>query len=344
MGGALSTTFEKEYDNINKKINNIITLTDDKKINCNEYTMVTESSLKKHLKIELEELKDSIYIVPKTEEVKNIKKVDICSLISDHYKRIVNIIEIIRTVYDVEKEGRAGIAQICFGNVEIDKKNILHVYYCDLEQMNHMDEDKQTSIDFKGLSGLDNLCTNLLSLEERKVLLSNMETIISNEELIDCDNVLFSKNDYNEIKGIKVKVRKGEKSNKKCVYKKDNYNIKVGEKNPIIDESMCLLKKSYSVNMSDKRHSKELNEIMLLKKRMESNYKKNLQESIIVIDKIITTNVDGKYLLKALTNKELDIIENSCKKTLSKLYIQSIADYKAIHNKVKHLDMKLSVT
>ena len=24
MGGALSTTFEKEYDNINKKINNII--------------------------------------------------------------------------------------------------------------------------------------------------------------------------------------------------------------------------------------------------------------------------------------------------------------------------------
>ena len=96
MGGSSSTmkspekVFEKELNNIESIINKIITKNDkfvDPSYNfmddsvCNDYTMVVEDKLNKHLKIHLHDLASNIYFVPKkmnevTLKNQNITKID----------------------------------------------------------------------------------------------------------------------------------------------------------------------------------------------------------------------------------------------------------------------------
>ena len=125
MGNAKSIAFSKDLRSLNQIIDTIVkdnnqdtlgdTIDDNK--DCEKYFFVLESSLKRHLKVDLEELKDSIYVIPKNVEI-NYKKEDLCSIIANHYKRAINLLQVIKNVYDFENNGKYSIAGICIGNIE----------------------------------------------------------------------------------------------------------------------------------------------------------------------------------------------------------------------------------
>lgn len=317
--GASSSTFKKDLTSINKFVKNIIEQTDKNKINCDEYQMVLESSLKKHVKVELEELKDSIYMVPKNPNISHDKKT-LCDLISNHYSRIIKIIQLIKSVYDLENNGKYSIAAICLGNVIINKDVMtMKVFYCDVEQSN-----SEFGVNFENLVGLKSLCEELLDEEERNILLSNLDTVISNKE-IKCGNKLFNNEQYAEMLGKKLDkcdsvVRRN---------KNHDYFIKVEKHNPVISESMCISKKFVTVGISGKKIDKKL---MYYYDNMYKNYNKNIDSIFKTLMKLIDIDKKKNITLKNITNTELDAVEKDAKLNMAKLYVQSIYDYKVLLN------------
>jgi hypothetical protein len=322
--GSSSSTFQNDLKSINNFVKNILEQVDKKTINCDDYQMVIESSLKKHIKVELEELKDSIYIVPKNPNI-NYEKKQLCNLISTHYARIIKIIKLIKSVYDLENDGKYSIAAICMGNVVINKNLMtIKVYYCDTEQ-----KDNELGVNFEKLSGLKSLCEELLDKEEKNILLSNLQTIISDNE-IKCGNKLFKNEDYSQIFGKKISKCESKQESKQ--YKDHEYNIKVQKNNPIISDSICLSTKYITVGISGKVIDKQLLKYYNI---MHEHYNKNIESIFKTIMKLIDIDKNNKITLKNINNVQLDKIENDAKINMSKLYIQSIYDYKVLFNYAK---------
>lgn len=324
--GATSSTFKKDLKTVNSLVDKILKNSENKDINCDDYTIVLESSLKKHLKLELEDLKDNIYIIPKQDTImttkKSYKKRDLCKVISNHYLRIIKLVKLIKDVYDLENDGKHSIAGICIGNISIQDK-IMRINYCETEQKDY-DTGNLDSVNFSRLAGLTNLCTNLLDEEEKNIILTDLNIITSKKDVHSCNNKLFNSKDYNNILG-----NEKNKKNKKCqAIKLGDFNIKVVGKNPVISNEICMDKRFHLINLN--RKNKDTKFLMYLYNKMHERYNKNLEASYNMLFHIINIDKYNNVSLKNIGNKELDEIERIAKYTLTKFYLESIVDYQKI--------------
>jgi hypothetical protein len=103
----------------------------------------------------------------------------------------------------------------------------------------------------------------------------------------------------------------------------------VEKHNPIISESMCISKKFITVGISGKKIDKKL---MYYYDNMYKNYNKNIDSIFKTLMRLIDIDKKNKITLKNITNTQLDAIEKDAKLNMSKLYVQSIYDYKVLLN------------
>jgi hypothetical protein len=289
---------------------------------CSNYIVVLESSLKKHLKVDLAKLNDSIYLLPKEDvaRVKNVdyKKEDLCKLISSHYKKIIKLVKIIREVYDLENEGKYSIAGICMSNISI-KDDVLKVNYCGNKQK----DNEGGTVDFSKLKGLKLFCETLLDNEEKNIMLNNIDRLLKFENVKNfnkCSDKLLTNKEYLDILSTKT--------NQCVVYKnleKNNYLFTVSKKNLIISDELCNYNLSHSVSLVNKKDEK-VKKTLFLYNKLNKNYDTNMNNILKIVFSIVDMDANKNISIKSLSNTEIDNLEKECKKNISKFYLQTIAD------------------
>ena len=84
---------------------------------CDEFTILNSKKLYRYPKIDIDNINSSIFIIPNS-ELASTKKT-ICNKISIHYTRILQIIYLIKYIYDLENFGDKSIGGIIMRNIKI---------------------------------------------------------------------------------------------------------------------------------------------------------------------------------------------------------------------------------
>jgi hypothetical protein len=178
MGNSTSTPPPfSSTDTINKIINSIVNENNTfinpeynflSEVVCEQYQIVFEEELSKHLKVELSEYGSAVFLLPR-QKISRIPKSEICQRISSHYVRILYILTLIKYIYNVETNGDNSFSGILFRNITIDDQ-FIHIKYCNSEQYDKMDNSKNR-FNLNKLPGFRFLIQYVLDRDESKAFL-----------------------------------------------------------------------------------------------------------------------------------------------------------------------------
>lgn len=381
MGNASSTSspsmnvFEKELKQLNYVINNVLTddnifkqsrynfLTQDV---CNNYIMIMEEELNKHLKVQLQDVGKSLVLIPRSHESK-VNKKEICKMISGHYMKILYILTLIKYVYNVEKHGDFSISGIIFRNVKI-VDNIMEISFCNVPHKDYTrkqsDGDDKTDvykIDFGKLEGLQFLNQYFLKPEEAQGFIKMMKTLLAKGSKYEfrnavCDAVQYGSLNLKEFESMyaakygerlsckeyhKSKTNKAASSDGVITMNKKvpSLLMKVDANNSVFHKDYCYEIRSYVIPL----HTKDGKRILDLYNRMKSNYDKNIAAILAVVDKLVQREPSGIFNLREISKTDLDTIIDMTKSVIKTYYVQSILDYQILLDEaktVKNLNIK----
>lgn len=357
-----NSVFEKELNGLNQIITAIIN--DDNtfksknynfkdKNACNGYSLLLESSLKRHLKVELKDLKDSIYLVPNKDIVnineKYLSKDNLCDVIAKHYETILDLLVLIKSVYDIEHNGDNSLAGITIRNIQFRKGQFMEINYCDTAQKDrNMQSDRTKSLDFSELQGLKLFTEKILSTQEKNALMRNIKNIFGKKnlnsiaEIALCGDDLLSGDDYKilfeGISGDKIKCNKDKaKVFDDALHSQDHdLFVTVVRENPILHTELCGSKQKLLIPLN--QPTKEIKDLLAMFTRMKTDYVKNLNSIINIAKQLVETSDNGKtFVLKHIDNSTLETLRQQVKRNIAMFYLQSILNYHRLFNKAKTL-------
>jgi hypothetical protein len=357
MGNSSSShtvQYSKEVESLKNVVSSIINEKDtfiNKDYNflskdvCNQHYIVMQQELNKHLKIELEALGTSMYIIPKNDDEKltklNITKKEICEMISSHYIKILYVLCLIKYVYNLEHNGDMSIAGIVFRNIKI-LDDIMQIDFC---QMPHKDVGNKnaTRINLGLLEGMQFFSNYFLKPEEAGSFLGLMKTVLAKKKQSAFTNTMctmmkntkFTKEEIKEMEALYER-----RYGKKIVCTPDkvlkepvtgNLFMYIEKENPIFSSKMC-----YSANqVVVKLNTKEGRIVSEKYNQMKDNYTRNIKSIHVHLDKLVAKDGNGGYVLKDVKKPELENIIESVKVAIKVFYLQSIMDFHALLEKAK---------
>ena len=321
----------------------------------NNYLLILEKNLNKHLKLDLENLNSSLYFVPKqqpnvidfesdkgmfSKENKFIKKSEISSMIGNHYSTILNMVKTIANVYDIEGGGDYSIAGIVQRNIKLEN-DLLVVNYCNMSQFDYKDNKKVDKVNFSNLKGIK-LLTGLMTKDEANSFTKHLGLILSEnsptsklEDSICKMNTQYKTNDFSKL----YKTKKGISLD--CSTKKHFSNtseldffLSVSKNNPILAANKCLDKKKVIINMKDKNISKQSKQLYKLYYTFQENYKININNVFTNLYDVIDIK---NFIIKDISNSDLQNSMINLKQHLIKFYMNSLMDYKNLLNHAKKI-------
>lgn len=305
---------------------------------CDSFSLMLESELKKHLKVELKDLNDKVVFIKKTDAVKikddYLDKNGLCKIITSHYTKILQLISLIKLVYDIEHNGEKSLAGITLRNIS-ENGGILRIQYCNLAQK---DPNAKSGLllDFSQLMGLKYFCDNFLDKKEKNTLLKNMKILLARDvemkELSDrmiCGDSLIGKDVYGAIlgkhaKGVKCNEMKRTKFNETVsLQKEEDMMFAVAAMNPVLDKSVCA---ESNVMMILKTNKVAWREVYGLYEKLQKDYVKNINAVLVIMNKLVS-KVGNGFVLNNIGNDELDKLRIEAKTLISTFYIQTIINY-----------------
>ena len=379
MGNKISLAshkvFEKDLAYITTMVNAII---DDKNIFknsdynflskdvCERHTLVLEDELNKHLKVSLQTVGTSLYLIPNNDSnnkqtIKGTKltKREICEKISNHYMKILYILSLVKYVYDIEHHGDYSIAGIIFRNIKV-VDDIMAINYCSMPQKDYSQKTQNFKIDFSNLEGMSFLVDYVLSKQESKTFVDVLRAVLSRSPrgIVRQQACAFLKNkklrkedirkveelyqarfgsrlecpldgkSSSNVSGESLTVKDGENVG----VKRPNLHVKIEKDNPVFLKDFCYNVKEIVI-MTNKPNNKPIVEAF---KTMQSNYKSNIKAIEALMDRLVSKK-GSAYELKDITKYELDAIVNDVKSCVKVFYIQSIMDYQRLLDIAKNI-------
>ena len=333
-----NAVFHKELNKINFIVNQMLSennIFKSSKYNmflkgkCDEFTVLNAKKLYKYPKMNIDNINSSIFIIPNS-EVANTKK-QLCNKISIHYTRMLQIIYLIKYIYDLENFGDKSIGGIIMRNIQI-KENLVEISYCETKQEEPYSFNG--GVNFSNLAGFDMFVNTFLSKEESKNFLGQFQEMLTNYnkkklKKFICKDVIVNNETHNKIHNTTFQCFSGGGQN----IDQKKIMLKVTPYNPIFSWNLCL--------QSKKRVATYNRRIINSIRKLQSTYKENFSNMISLLNEIIQFNDENQtYELKLLTSTELDVIEKEIKKIVILFFMQSIVEYKNVFNTIT----KYSVT
>lgn len=353
--------FKPELNDLNNLVTNMIT-SKNKFINpdynflfegvCSKYTVIWDKELSKHLKVDLENLSGSIYLVPKNDKItEEITKESLCNKISKHYVKVLYILSLVKTVYDLEHAGDNSIAGIMQRNVNI-VNNIMELHFCSIphKQYNKQPSDK---IDFENLQGFKMFVEHFLTPIERRAFLDQFKSVFARKprhKIVDaiCSDSLVPLDMYEKMyaerfgktdKKIKCKpqteIKEDGTVNKKKERKTVDLMFEIVADNPVLHTNYCMSHKKYIIPLDNSNN--DATHVLKVYNDMHKHYTENVDGVLSILYKIIEKESESKYKLKNISSDELQEIVNEVKQKIVIFYIQSIVDYQELLDVAKEI-------
>lgn len=377
MGNKISLAthkvFEKDLEYVSMMVNGILDKNNIFKNNdynflskdvCEKHTLVLEDELNKHLKVSLQTVGTSLYLIPNNDSnnkqtIKGTKltKREICEKISNHYMKILYILSLIKYVYDVENHGDYSVAGIIFRNIKV-VDDIMAINYCSMPQKDYSQKTQNFKIDFSTLEGMSFLIDYVLSKEESKAFIDIVRSILSRsprgivrqqtcaflkhkrlrkEDIRKIEDLYYKRfqtklecpadSSSKSQQGETMTVKEGDVS-----LKRPNLHMKVEKDNPVFLKDFCYNVKEIVV-MMNRSNNKEVVEAF---KSMQNNYKNNIKSIESLMNRLVTKK-GSTFELRDITKYELDDVINEVKSTVKLFYIQSIMDYQHLLDIAKNI-------
>lgn len=347
MGNITSNTkenhiFQQELMQISLLINGIINDKDVYRNNdynflshdsCDKYQILLENELEKHLKLEVNEIGQKLYVIPKNHDDlpghKQLSKKDVCKKIANHYMKILYIISLIKYVYNVEQDGDYSIAGIIFRNIKIID-DLMEIKYCDMPHKDPKNPGlKDTEIDFSGLEGMKFFTDYFLDGPERNNFIDIIKIILGRKKN---NHKLCSYFSDNKELLKKFNCNKYEKKLSNKEGRKNNLLINISENNAVFSNNMCWSIKKIII----KTHTNPGKQVFNSYIKMKDNYMKNVSSIHKILNRLIYKKKDN-YSLYHLTSNDLDTIIKDIKKIVQSFYIQSILDFQILLDGAKKI-------
>lgn len=368
MGNKISIPNAKVFEEDLKALNNIILhIIDDKNVFknpqynflskdvCDKHTVVLEDELNKHLKVSLQSLGTSLYLVPNNDDnnrtsIKgsNLTKKQICEKISNHYMRILYIISLIKYVYDIERHGDYSIAGIIFRNIKL-VDDIMVIDYCGIPHKDYSNPDKQDKINFGKLEGLSFFTNYVLTHDESRVFVDVLKSILSRHPKGVVKNYIckMKKSNmltYTDLAHIEQLFKNKYGTPLVCtdavaeqpaqplsIERKVSLHMRIEKDNPVFLKEYCFNTKKALVKIDTPTGKIIVNAF----KTMQKNYKNNVKNVESLLNRLVSKSGDT-YELRDITKQELDSIVDEVKSTIKVFFIQSIMDYQHLLDLAKN--------
>lgn len=378
MGNKISLAthkvFEKDLDYVTRITNAILT---DKNVFknpnynflskdvCEKHTLVLEDELKKQLKVSLQTVGTSLYLIPNNDSTTKtvikgtqLTKKELCEKISNHYMKLLYILSLIKYVYDIEHHGDYSIAGIIFRNIRI-VDDIMAINYCSMPQKDYSQKTQNMKIDFGQLEGMMFFVDYVLTQSESKVFVDVLKALLSRSprgvvrqhvcgmlkgKSIRPSDLQHVKQLYQEKYKMKLecpndsssgKLEKGPASGVSLTHheapKRPNLFMRIEKDNPVFLKEYCYNVKEIVIPMTAPNSTVVVESF----KTMQSNYKNNIKAIERLLDRIVVKKSET-YVLKDVTKFELDEIINDVKSCVQVFYMQSIADYQHMLDTAKN--------
>ena len=352
MGATQSTSasnhvFSKELENVNRVVNMVIN-SEGKFVNpnynflfedvCRNYTILWQKELGKHLKVELENLTGSVYLLPKRdiiisqEDNVHISKQELCTKISKHYVKILYLLTLIKYVYDLENHGDNSIAGITKRNLRI-VDGIMEINFCSIPQKDYQLQHTD-KISFESLEGLDLFVNHFLTPTEKYAFLEQFKAVVARKpqhKIVDavCLDSILPLPLYEDILAEKLNKRivctepvpikpRSTKRNKVDLM------FEVVANNPILHSNFCMSKKKLVIPLDSP--DPIIKQLKSLHTRMQTNHKHNIHKVELLLHKLVDKNGNA-YELKNISGDDLHALVKEVKQTVVVFYIQSIVDF-----------------
>lgn len=316
--GASGSKFKEEKESIQALVKELYSKPDLGEI-CETYIPVLESQLRKHLRIELVELHDTIIMVPQREGIdinaKYRKKEEICQKISQHYKRIIDLVRLIVSVYNIEENSpRMNIAEICLANTNLGKRQ-LEVTVClehrqfeiqgaDGKLIRNSDSQR---VDISSLVGLTEFVEALK--DEKVAFLNSLQNLLGLHEKPFCSKMF-------KIPGCKTRPEHEPPGSA-------SMSMKLHEQNPIFSNDLCQDRVKVFVT-SD---SPAWNEAKRLYRKLHEEYGNGLKGIKDVLQELLTGKGSLRSKTITLTEKELGALEHRAYELIMNFYFGSLTNY-----------------
>lgn len=367
MGNSVSRSpdkhvFHKELQIINELVHGIINEKDIFKSSnynflsrdvCKNYQVVFEEELQKHLKINIQELGTTLYIIPKDDNERltklNMTKSQVCEKISTHYLKILYVLCLIKYVYNLEHHGDLSIGGIIMRNIRV-LDDIMEINFCDQahkdyrgymgpkgKEANHIKSQIDPfKVDFSRLEGFKFFIDYFLDSSEASAFLGILKAILARStkgkvSSTICGFVKDRQLNKDDIKELELLYTSRFQGKLNCQMGGSlNMRIFVNKDNPILAKDLCLAPRKIIIKTS----SKEGHEVVTSYHTLKENYNKNIKKLYNILNKFIEKR-NGYYSLRDIDKKTLDSIIQEVKLNIKVFFLQSIIDYQNLLDKAK---------
>lgn len=320
---------KKNFKSLNNIVKNIL-IKDEylkNKINvfkrfCSTHTVVDQKFIKEiNLKNELDE---KYYFVSNDYLSTNNKK--FCEDITNKQLKILKLIICIKQIYDIENNGKNSFGNLIFNQIII-KNNKLILKSCKSKQKKWwwlIEEDYNIFL----IPGIEYFINEILTEKESKIFISQLKAIFKSTdnytklEKYICKDDIINQSTYEKLYKT-VFYCKERQINKYKGGMKEDLLIKVNNNNPILSNNMCQKKEQYEV------------EYYLQFQQLVNTAKNNYIKNIETVKNLLILLTTQEELLKDITSKKFDNIEQKIKRTIILYFIQSLMDYKNILNIIR---------
>jgi hypothetical protein len=341
--------FHDELIKLNEIVNAVMTADDrfvDSNYNflfedvCQNYTMVWEKELDKHLKVDLETVHGSIYIVPKKDivddEANNTRasKNDLCKEIAKHYIKILYVIALIKRVYDLENSGDNSIAGIMERNIKI-VDGVMQINYCSIPHKDYVSQGTASNVDFSNLEGLYVFVENFLTPVERHIFVEQLKAVFARkqkyrvEEMV-CNDTLVTLDEYNNL--YKRRYNKHFTCSNVHEFKREHsvdLMFEVAANNPVMHSKHCYSRKQVLIPLTNATRDETIKGLVEVYKEMRQNYIRNVDLVLAILGRLIVKD-DQQYKLKDIDTTELEAVVHEVKRVVIMFYVQSIVDFQSL--------------
>ena len=325
MGNTIG--FQHEHDKLTEIVTNIIT-SDDTFVNksynflsqdiCQKYQFIFEEDLKKHLKININTLGKSIYLVPHNKD--SSTKSQICQKITNHYMKLLYLLTLIKYVYNIEKTG-ISLNDIIFKNIEIES-NILKIIYCKQPHKDYSSKNNM-KIDFKNLQGLYFFTKYVLNPKEARAFISVMRNILGRYNKTSTQQAFCNNGDLESVFLSKYKEHLTCKNITKPLddaSKLPNLFIYIAQNNPIFSQKLCHSPEHILIDINKNPHITKLYE------QLKASYHLNLKKINDLLFRLVEKK-ENIYILKDINKDTLNKLTDDVKLTIQLFFTQSLVDY-----------------
>lgn len=310
-----------------------------------DYNVVLGSELKKHLKVELAELKDVVYFVPDAPATHTKKKMltkqQLCEQLTGHYGKALQALQLLKTVYDTERGGEGSLYARIAANLKTDKtgRKLEEVRFCAAGL--DVEHDLATSI-----AGLREFVDGL-GTPERNAFLHQLHALASKGApvaagTLACGDALFSGADYRRMYGAEH--FKGTHSSvpedaPQCrAYKELSHLSRLDTTaafdaasgpTPFLNKATCA--RTRTLVVAALPNAKDRATLARLYRAMTTRASANLRQVREMADELVTGSAAaGGYKLKHLTHKKLDAVTERVKRAVASYYVGTLHDYSTL--------------